>query len=170
MAKVQIKSEKNTPFGGIFHVGEHFSRYMARLSTKSRVSVYVVRRAGIVGGRVQILPWTPEFNASKVRVYIALKTANIKFSRSIMPFVKFSMGYPQQDSAEFARNNVEVPWKWRRREAIFHDFAPFLPLHYAYEGRFFSLTQRHLSCQTYRFLEDFLYKSPFRSEKALHHA
>ena len=113
------------------------------------------------------MPLKSEFHASKVRVYIALKTANIKFSRSIMPFVKFSMGYPQQDSAEFARNNVEVPWKWRRREAIFHDFAPFLPLHYAYEGRFFSLTQRHLSCQTYRFLEDFLYiLEPFSLKKS----
>ena len=29
MAKVQIKSEKVTPFGGIFHVRELFSRYMA---------------------------------------------------------------------------------------------------------------------------------------------
>ncbi len=29
MAKVSIKSEKITPFGGIFHVRELFSRYMA---------------------------------------------------------------------------------------------------------------------------------------------
>ena len=28
MAKVQIKSEKITPFGGIFHVRELFSRYV----------------------------------------------------------------------------------------------------------------------------------------------
>ena len=28
MAKVQIKSEKITPFGGIFHVMEHFSRFV----------------------------------------------------------------------------------------------------------------------------------------------
>ena len=28
MAKVQIKSEKITPFGGIFHVREHFSRFV----------------------------------------------------------------------------------------------------------------------------------------------
>ena len=27
MAKVQIKSERITPFGGIFHVREQFSRY-----------------------------------------------------------------------------------------------------------------------------------------------
>jgi len=28
MAKIQLKSEKVTPFGGIFHVRELFSRYM----------------------------------------------------------------------------------------------------------------------------------------------
>ena len=28
MAKINIKSEKNTPFGGIFHVREMFSRYV----------------------------------------------------------------------------------------------------------------------------------------------
>ena len=28
MAKVSIKSEKSTPFGGIFHVREHFSRFV----------------------------------------------------------------------------------------------------------------------------------------------
>ena len=28
MAKVQIKSEKITPFGGIFHVREQFSRFV----------------------------------------------------------------------------------------------------------------------------------------------
>ena len=28
MAKVNIKSEKNTPFGGIFHVRELFSRFV----------------------------------------------------------------------------------------------------------------------------------------------
>ncbi len=34
MAKVQIKSEKNTPFGGIFHVRELFPVTSAPLSTK----------------------------------------------------------------------------------------------------------------------------------------
>ena len=34
MAKVQIKSEKVTPFGGIFHVRELFSRYMAPIIEK----------------------------------------------------------------------------------------------------------------------------------------
>ena len=34
MAKVQIKSEKVTPFGGIFHVRELFSRYMAPIIDK----------------------------------------------------------------------------------------------------------------------------------------
>ena len=33
-AKVQIKSEKVTPFGGIFHVRELFSRYMAPIIDK----------------------------------------------------------------------------------------------------------------------------------------
>ena len=28
MAKVSMKSEKTTPFGGIFHVREHFSRFV----------------------------------------------------------------------------------------------------------------------------------------------
>ena len=30
MAKIQIKSEKVTPFGGIFHVRELFSRYVGK--------------------------------------------------------------------------------------------------------------------------------------------
>jgi len=34
MAKVSIKSEKVTPFGGIFHVRELFSRYMAPIIDK----------------------------------------------------------------------------------------------------------------------------------------
>ncbi len=34
MAKVSIKSEKITPFGGIFHVRELFSRYMAPVIDK----------------------------------------------------------------------------------------------------------------------------------------
>ena len=34
MAKVQIKSEKITPFGGIFHVRELFSRYVGSVIDK----------------------------------------------------------------------------------------------------------------------------------------
>lgn len=34
MTKISIKSEKITPFGGIFHVMEHFSRFVGPLSTK----------------------------------------------------------------------------------------------------------------------------------------
>ena len=34
MAKVSIKSEKNTPFGGIFHVRELFSRYVGPVIDK----------------------------------------------------------------------------------------------------------------------------------------
>ncbi len=34
MAKVQIKSEKVTPFGGIFHVRELFSRYVGPVIDK----------------------------------------------------------------------------------------------------------------------------------------
>ena len=34
IAKVQIKSEKITPFGGIFHVREHFSRFVGPVMDK----------------------------------------------------------------------------------------------------------------------------------------
>jgi hypothetical protein len=34
VAKVQIKSEKITPFGGIFHVRELFSRFVAPIIDK----------------------------------------------------------------------------------------------------------------------------------------
>ena len=34
MAKVQIKSEKITPFGGIFHVREQFSRFVGQVIDK----------------------------------------------------------------------------------------------------------------------------------------
>ena len=35
MAKVAIKSEKLSPFGGIFHVREHFSRFVGPVIEKS---------------------------------------------------------------------------------------------------------------------------------------
>ena len=34
MAKVQIKSERITPFGGIFHVREQLSRYVGPVINK----------------------------------------------------------------------------------------------------------------------------------------
>ena len=34
MAKVQIKSEKITPFGGLFHVREHLSRFVGPVIDK----------------------------------------------------------------------------------------------------------------------------------------
>ena len=34
MAKVSMKSEKITPFGGIFHVREHFSRFVGPVIEK----------------------------------------------------------------------------------------------------------------------------------------
>ena len=34
VAKVRIKSEKITPFGGIFHVKEHFSRFVGPVIDK----------------------------------------------------------------------------------------------------------------------------------------
>ena len=49
MAKVQIKSERITPFGGIFHVRELFSRYMAPIIDK--VKGCDVRRTAISTAR-----------------------------------------------------------------------------------------------------------------------
>ena len=44
MAKVQIKSERITPFGGIFHVRERFSRYVGPVIGQSTGSpMYVIR-------------------------------------------------------------------------------------------------------------------------------
>ena len=43
MAKVQIKSEKITPFGGIFHVRELFSRFVAPIIDKV-LGIAAVRR------------------------------------------------------------------------------------------------------------------------------
>ena len=34
MAKVSMKSEKITPFGGIFHVRKHFSRFVGQVIDK----------------------------------------------------------------------------------------------------------------------------------------
>ena len=43
MAKVIIKSEKITPFGGIFHVREHFSRFVGPVNRQSSgTSVHIV--------------------------------------------------------------------------------------------------------------------------------
>ena len=52
VAKVQIKSEKVTPFGGIFHVRELFSRYMAPIIDKVlglRCASYGYQYSEIVG-------------------------------------------------------------------------------------------------------------------------
>ena len=52
MAKVSIKSEKVTPLGGIFHVRELFSRYMAPIIDKVlglRCASYGYEYSDIVG-------------------------------------------------------------------------------------------------------------------------
>ena len=43
MAKVSIKSEKITPFGGIFHVREHFPVLWVRNRQSAGSEVYVIR-------------------------------------------------------------------------------------------------------------------------------
>jgi len=50
MAKVQIKSEKNTSFGGIFHVREFFSPYSMTISLKSVDADIVGDEAHLTGG------------------------------------------------------------------------------------------------------------------------
>jgi len=52
MAKVSIKSEKITPFGGIFQVREEFSRFVGLLSTKYWVSD--VRHSATSTARLQV--------------------------------------------------------------------------------------------------------------------
>ena len=52
VAKVRIKSEKITPFGGIFHVKEHFSRFVGPVIDKVlglRCTSFGYRYSGIVG-------------------------------------------------------------------------------------------------------------------------
>ena len=52
MAKVSIKSEKITPFGGIFHVKEHFSRFVGLVIDKVlglRCTSYGYQYSEIVG-------------------------------------------------------------------------------------------------------------------------
>jgi hypothetical protein len=52
MAKVSIKSEKITPFGGIFHVRELYSRYVGPLIDKVlglRCTSYGYQYSEIVG-------------------------------------------------------------------------------------------------------------------------
>ena len=45
MAKVSIKSEKNTPFGGIFHVREQFSRFVGP----------VIDKRGGIDGTIEVI-------------------------------------------------------------------------------------------------------------------
>ena len=52
MAKVQIKSEKITPFGGIFHVRELFPVWRGQLSTK--FWVFGVRHTAISTARLWV--------------------------------------------------------------------------------------------------------------------
>ena len=52
VAKVQIKSEEVTPFGGIFHVREHFSRFVGPVIDKVlglRCASYGYQYSEIVG-------------------------------------------------------------------------------------------------------------------------
>ena len=53
MAKVSMKSEKITPFGGIFHVREHFSRFVGPVIDKfldfgARRSAIKARGCGVL--------------------------------------------------------------------------------------------------------------------------
>ena len=57
MAKVQIKSEKITPFGGIFHVRELFSRFVAPIIDKVlgiRCTSYGYQYSEIVGSLASV--------------------------------------------------------------------------------------------------------------------
>jgi len=57
MSKVQIKPEKITPFGGIFHVRELFSRYMAPIIDKVlglRCTLYGYQYSEIVGSLASV--------------------------------------------------------------------------------------------------------------------
>ena len=59
MAKVQIKSEKITPFGGIFHVREHFSRFVGPVIDKVlglRCTSYGYQYSEIVGSLQNLSP------------------------------------------------------------------------------------------------------------------
>ena len=51
MAKVQIKSEKVTPFGGIFHVRDQFSRFVGPVT---RSGGFVIRLHLIFGFVIHI--------------------------------------------------------------------------------------------------------------------
>ena len=55
MAKVSIKSEKITPFGGIFHVRELFSRYVGPVIDK--FWAFGVRHTAISTGRLRVRCW-----------------------------------------------------------------------------------------------------------------
>ena len=60
MAKVQIKSERVTPFGGMFHVRELFSRYMAPIIDKVlglRCASYGYQYSEIVGSLSSVYFW-----------------------------------------------------------------------------------------------------------------
>jgi len=61
MAKVSIKSEKVTPFGGIFHVRELFSRYMAPIIDK-------VLGGDCVEGDLLASPYFPYFSIYELTV------------------------------------------------------------------------------------------------------
>ena len=57
MAKVQIKSEKITPFGGIFHVREFFSRFVGPVIDKTlgiRCTPYGYQYSEIVGSLLSV--------------------------------------------------------------------------------------------------------------------
>ena len=57
MAKVQIKSEKITPFGGIFHVREQFSRFVGPVIDKVpglRCTSYGYQYSEIAGSLVSV--------------------------------------------------------------------------------------------------------------------
>ena len=61
MAKVQIKSERITPFGGIFHVRELFSRYVGPVIDKYWASD--VRHSATSTARLQVRWQTSTFVA-----------------------------------------------------------------------------------------------------------
>ena len=76
MAKVSIKSEKITPFGGIFHVRELFSRFVGPVIDKElglRCTSFGYQYGEIVGNHTRTRLLSPTAEKPTLRVNDSIK-------------------------------------------------------------------------------------------------
>ena len=116
MAKVQIKSEKITPFGGIFHVREHFSCFVGPVIDK--VLGLRCTSLGYQSARLWVLCQVSTSVAATVFLLLTALIRNFyKFLMDRIDAKAFGLKKTSRIKA-FVFKFISVPAKWIRTISI----------------------------------------------------